>query len=182
MRNLIYVFIVFLFSGCITAKYSKTDYPDPFEFNRVDSVSGSKNELYVRAHEWVAKSFVNANEVIQMNDKDAGKLIAKGIMTSDVPLGAMVGTAHYQISFTISIDVKQDKYRVSMKNYTLVSGRVSGGTGNPVFFEYNTDLSGSKHPSTMYPKAWANVKGDCYYTTKELLKSLKSAMHNSDEF
>jgi hypothetical protein len=52
-----------------------------------------KAKIHSRINEWVAKSFVDANSVIKMNDKDEGKLIIKGRVTCSAldQLGSAMG-------------------------------------------------------------------------------------------
>ena len=57
----------------ISEKTGKVCYEDVV---KVEGVSAS--DLYVRANEWFAKTFNSANAVIQMQDKEAGKIIGKG--------------------------------------------------------------------------------------------------------
>jgi len=46
------------------------------EIVKVDSIKAK--DLYVRAYTWFANSFVNAKNVIQLNDKEAGRILGKG--------------------------------------------------------------------------------------------------------
>ena len=41
-----------------------------------------------------------------MHDKEAGKIIAKGIMTSTSSMSAIVGTGTFYIKFTLSLTAK----------------------------------------------------------------------------
>lgn len=40
----------------------------------------NKSELYSRAREWFAKAFKSSKNVIQMDDKENGKIIGKALM------------------------------------------------------------------------------------------------------
>ena len=45
-------------------------------FISIDStIKGTKDELFVRAKSWLVQTFKSANDVIQLNDKEAGKLL-----------------------------------------------------------------------------------------------------------
>lgn len=49
------------------------------EYTGIVQVAGvSKEELYTRARSWFVKTYKDADVVIQMDDKDAGKIIGKG--------------------------------------------------------------------------------------------------------
>lgn len=47
------------------------------EIIKVDSVKSQ--ELYIRAKVWFVHSFVSAKNVIQLDDKESGKIIGKGL-------------------------------------------------------------------------------------------------------
>jgi hypothetical protein len=51
---------------------------------KVDVDSIKSTELYVRAHEWFAKTFKSAQSVIQLDDKEAGKILGKGSIQAGI--------------------------------------------------------------------------------------------------
>ncbi len=81
MKKLLIVMI--LFSACYAPKATtkkEVKKFSPVTFKVIDSVKGSQNQLYIKAYQWMANTFNSAKEVIQMQDKEAGKLIGKGVM------------------------------------------------------------------------------------------------------
>ena len=58
----------------------------------VDSIN--KEKLFVAGMEWVALAFKSAQDVIQFEDKDAGKIICKGSNPIDPTGQGMKGTIH----------------------------------------------------------------------------------------
>ena len=66
--------IVFLFNNCCEAQ--SVIFRDSIVLTNDTSLT--KDILFVRANEWFAIKFVSANDVIQMIDKDAGKIVGKG--------------------------------------------------------------------------------------------------------
>ena len=88
-----------------------------FEFGLVDSVHATKSELYTYAKSWMAKTFVSSKDVIEMDDKDAGRIIGKGyfIKRENSAFGNQVGLS--LIQFTIQIDTKDNKYRCQFMNF-----------------------------------------------------------------
>jgi hypothetical protein len=91
---------------------------------KVDSTS--KNELYSRAREWFAKTFNSANNVIQMDDKEAGKIIGKGCFKvrcgkwdwDDRKIERGV------INFTLSIYIKDGKFKYVITDFSHEDGQV----------------------------------------------------------
>lgn len=112
------ILISFLLVGCCSAnKLDRvTTVPINQETGKVDfsstiSIDNTKQlELYSRSREWFAKSFVSSKAVLEMDDKEAGKLIGKGY--ADTPeLGK-----NCVMYFLLSVYVKDDKYRYSFSD------------------------------------------------------------------
>ena len=83
---------------------------------RADSTS--KEEIFDRLNQWVAKNYVSANDVIQYKDKDNGKIIAKGnFITTNY--GWEVYLKH-----TLTLETKENRFRVTFDQlkYETASG------------------------------------------------------------
>ena len=103
----------------ITGKYSFQ------EVVKVDSTS--KDELYSRAREWMAKTFNSAQKAIQMDDKQAGKLIANGSFKSYAK--ALFGN-NVQVgfvNFNITIYLKDQKFKYVFTDFYHEGITPSGG-------------------------------------------------------
>jgi len=98
----------------------------PFEFSLIDTLPGTKNDIYVKAYEWMAKNYTSAKDVIQMHDKEAGKIIAKAVIA--VP-GAQNGygmsLGNDYVHYTISIEVKENRYRCIISDFYHEGGHYS---------------------------------------------------------
>lgn len=75
---------------------------------KVDSVS--KADLYNRARTWFAKTYGSAKSVIQMDDKEAGEIVGKGLVETWMSLGLGV-KAHMFVYYTLTVYVKDGKYK-----------------------------------------------------------------------
>jgi len=75
----------------------------------------SATDLYVKANEWFAITFNSANNVIQMQDKDAGKLIGKGVIQARLK---QYGSLKYSglWNYTLSINTREGRYKYSLTN------------------------------------------------------------------
>jgi hypothetical protein len=133
----------------------------PLEYTLVDSLSGTKDDLYVKAHEWLAKTFVSANDVIQMQDKDAGKLIGKGALSIQTDNGVLMGGVKTSyVRYTLSITVKTGKYKCVISDFTP---------------DKNSPFVNNRNDS--HYKAKVNIYGE------NLLADLKKYMHSKgDDF
>lgn len=75
---------------------------------RVDNTS--KDELYSAAREWVATAFNSATDVLKMDDRVSGKLVAKGFANIYIKTGIM--PIKEKFYFTVKIYCKENRYRV----------------------------------------------------------------------
>ena len=76
----------------------------------VDS-SIKKDELYNRAKAWFVTEYKSANAVLQMQDKDAGIIMGKGIFEAGYNMGLMVGFQIVSVYHTVKIFIKDGKYK-----------------------------------------------------------------------
>jgi hypothetical protein len=173
MKNLIIAaFTVSTFIlGCAPKMIPKSN-SSSFEFSLVDTIQGTKNELYVKSYEWIAKTFTSAKDVIQMNDKEAGKIIAKAVIA--VPgtkngYGMTMGDDY--VHYTISIDVKDNRYRCIISDFYHEGGNYSNShpcSGGSL--DNNNSAC-----STMYMSVnrWNNIKTIVQKDAESNLSALK---------
>lgn len=117
-----------------------------------DDLNGTKNQLFLKANEWMVNTFNNAESVIQYSDKDEGAIIGKYLMFGElisVPMGMTVNTRVFAI---IDIRVKDNKARVSIKpaetwTYNPKSGRTIYSFSPENFKEEANELKENIHTS-----------------------------------
>lgn len=77
--------------------------------------STSKKEIYNRAKDFIITAFRSANDVIQLDNYEDGKIIAKGF--SEFIGGWTFGNAlDGKVWFTLIIQIKDNKYRYEITN------------------------------------------------------------------
>ena len=74
MKKIIFLLSVFLFFSC----GHKLETMAPVE--KVIEAPGTKNQLYVRANNWMVESFNNAKMVVQFSDKEEGIVTGRYMM------------------------------------------------------------------------------------------------------
>jgi hypothetical protein len=139
-------------SGCYVTPASRDQIPaTEKEVVFIDDHDKEKSDAFVRVHEWIAKNFNSANDVIQMQDKEAGTVIVKAIYPYMQDFGAM--TLPVNVQYTLSVYVKDKKIKT----------------------EFITGLVSDRAYSKYIPEA--NMSALLYYYKKihsELLNSLNS--------
>lgn len=84
------------------------------EVVQVDSLS--KDEIFIRANSWIVKTFKSAKDVIQLNDKDAGKIICKTLTSATIGKGFNKITMD-PVFFLITIEVRPGRYRIMASEF-----------------------------------------------------------------
>ena len=74
-----------------------------YAYREVISVEGvPASELYARAKAWVARAYESAKVVIDLDDKDAGRLVIKGTFT--VPQKVLLSSFEARISHVLTLE------------------------------------------------------------------------------
>jgi hypothetical protein len=106
------IFILIFASSCATIPASFS--ADDDVSKTVDDLTGSKNQLYAKATEWLITYFGSAESVIQYADKEDGIIIGKYVLRSV----AVQGTSKaYELFATITIQVMDNKARIDIRPY-----------------------------------------------------------------
>lgn len=74
IKNLKYVLLTVLIFSFYGSAFSQLTLKETIKFD----TAFSKSKLFDKSEEWIALKFVSANDVIQLKNKDNGKIIIKG--------------------------------------------------------------------------------------------------------
>ncbi len=122
MRQLQYVLPILLsivFVSCASTYGGKVT-PDQLTFQKVyDIPDVNANEIFDRTIEWMAKTFVDAREVIELQDRERGKIIGNGIVSfKDV-------VTDNNCKFMVTIDIQEGRFRITYSNYLWVGTSIT---------------------------------------------------------
>ncbi len=172
--------VAFLASCAPGRKIVKQNYPTPFEFSVVDSLPATKDQLYVKAFEWISRSYGSAKAVVDMHDKEAGKIIGKAIIDyKEYPYG--------EVQYLISVDVRDGKYRCILSNFVhnpKVSVTRYGNMPGVKYGELGQEkvIRKSDSGSKFEDKSFYGLKNYVMDYSKVLLSSMKEKMETMDTF
>ena len=111
MKTSYFILFIFLILSCTPIKYVTTT-----KVGEIIDVPGTKDELYIRANQWMIRSFKSAKSVIQFQDKEAGKIMGKYLMFTinlDKPiLNLPITNDVYSL---ITISVKDNATRIDIE-------------------------------------------------------------------
>ena len=170
MKNLLLLIgIIFFYynsSGQQTGK--------PVIFVSVETVDSTtkKETLYIKGLEWLARHFTNANKVIQVSDKEAGLILAKGSFTYRAPGFMLSGSENRSISFLLKFSFKDGKYKLELSDFSdEVLGSITDG-------DYE-DHSLSKKSNQ---KLWKIAQEETQSNIVSIHKSIKEFLGQTDNW
>ncbi len=113
--SLIVFVLLVAVAGCMTMKFRHSLDLDEQQVTYIDEHNKSKEDAFVAAHMWIAKNFNSANDVIQMQDKNAGVIIVKAAFAySYIAIKDPFVTIPSSglLNYTLSLQVKDKKMKM----------------------------------------------------------------------
>ena len=100
-------------------------------YQEVIEIQKPQNELFISSMKWMTDAFTSAKAVIEYQDKEEGIIIGKG--TAQV--GIHDGSGKSSVEFTIRLEVKDNRARVTFKDMSIAKATTSGS--------YSTSAAGA---------------------------------------
>lgn len=102
-----------------------TKHPDTglFTLQAVVNANGTAKELHKKAQTWLVNAYVDAKSVIQVDDKEDGKIIVKGVFN------IVHATQGRDVYHTLTIDLKDGRYRYTI-NHIIIDWITDGRKTN----------------------------------------------------
>ncbi|MBB6500145.1 DUF4468 domain-containing protein [Pedobacter cryoconitis] len=126
-------------------------------YTEVVKTPGTKVQLFDKAMEWLATSFKLVNDVVQIKDKEAGKIVASLLVYS---------CEEGRVYANIIILIKDDKFK-----YTITD-LVFNGKGNFRSWQFEADPA----KANITKRGVRNIKDNAFLRVQNLIQSLKSKM------
>ena len=121
MNKIMYYFVCILsviaFASCASMPIAPIE---DRSMQKVHDIDLTKNEIYDISLEWMARTFFDNKEVIEIKDKENGKIIGKGITTFKGKIGWF--SANIPCRFTLIVEAKDNKYRTTYNNLVGLYG------------------------------------------------------------
>lgn len=155
----------------------------PAEYSKViQADSLDKTALFVSLNDWFATTYNSANDVIQMADKEAGKIIGKGSFSFSAP-GGMWSPIHHtrgNVRYTISVTIRDNRYKVEIENFNHKS----------TYYQYPHSLGIVTNAKThkdkgfgykAYNEAWTSLKARCWEYANNIFADLEAHTSNIEK-
>ncbi len=138
----------------------------------VEVPDATEDQLFFKANEWFAIFFKSSKDVIQLSEKESGKIIGKGLTSVYFKTFGMTKDMGY-VSFTIDIDIKEGKYRYTIRDFWHDAGS-SSNVISP------GDLRVEKSGFQLAKKAWIQIKEQTDSFVKQMINDLDSSMKSQN--
>lgn len=151
--------------GILPLKDGNVNYSGVVQVDSISKDTTKKDELYKRAKRWFIDTYNSAKDVIQLDDKENGEIIAKGFFEVSRQVGFLLTTQTFNIWQTFKIQVKDGRYKYEITDFRIKS--ITGEMDQPL----EKWMSGSE---VEYNKKYC-VLIDTH--VKELITSLEKFMN-----
>jgi hypothetical protein len=147
--------------------------------------SASKNDLYLRCRAWFAKTFLSANNVIQMDDKEAGRIIGRAATKSSFVY--FLVNFKFTLYYTIAVTIKDGRYKYELSDFIAQDDATQYNSG----FTYKIDQLASgrtendiptKKDNGQYKAVYRGYIVATYKQAELMSESLKLAMAVKGKF
>tara|TARA_B100000401_G_scaffold396766_1_gene306477 strand:+ start:220 stop:768 length:549 start_codon:yes stop_codon:yes gene_type:complete len=172
MKKLLFVLaLIFITQQVLSQDFPINEKTGKVSFENIIKVDDvSKSDLYLRANEWFAKTFNSANSVIQMQDKEAGKIIGKGNITA---------YGHYKNfesgiwKFTVSFTAKEGRFRYVISDIYHETGGYENVKGAGGDIKNEKPACGKWY---LTKGQWNKIKARAYTQFQDIANDLEESM------
>ncbi len=182
------VFLVVIPGACTTVKETPPPVTEvhveskPLEYILVVSVEGvTKDQLYSEALAWFGETFRGPKNVIEVQDRQAGRIIAKPLFLYEPTVFESTARIRGVVRYSVKVEVKDGRYRYSIGDFFHEGSRE--GDLAPISFQLLTtdpecpyQFSPRDLKSSSKQETWDNLKLVAKNQAALIISSLKSRM------
>jgi hypothetical protein len=89
-------------------------------FESVTEAPGfTKDKIFASTKVWIAENFRSAKAVIEYESKEEGTIIGNGVIPYPCAGVECIGKADWKVPFTMRVDVKDQRFRLTFSNLRL---------------------------------------------------------------
>ena len=144
----------------------------------VNDSSTKAIDLFERAQGFLVDVFVSADDVIQYENAETGKIIVKGnfdISVEHKVLGGMQNFPIGRVSFRLDIEVRDGRYKYTFKDFYHSSSSHDGGSLNDELPDESVKLMTKTYGPEKLSN-WDRIKRDTYSMINVLIIQMKESM------
>lgn len=147
-----------------------------FVWEKIDSTTLTKDQAYSATKLFIALKWKSAQDVIQLDDKDAGNIIVKG--ATSIQTQTFVGVV-YTYYYTVNFKFKDEKIKVKISNLNCTSAivKTAYGAGAWPLVQPSDDFPGYQKTSLTKPqfeKLMSSLKVDMQEIVTSYLNHMRA--------
>tara|TARA_B110000908_G_scaffold123391_1_gene144715 strand:+ start:1303 stop:1842 length:540 start_codon:yes stop_codon:yes gene_type:complete len=137
----------------------------------------TKNEVFVIVNDWFASNYGSANEVIQMSDKESGKIIGKALFSYS--FGKLSYTQYEgRVNYTIKITIKENRFKIDVNSF-IHNVNPGNASSCELGLITNAELHSTKGISKRYHnKVWLDIKQKSEVYSNNIFNSIEDKIVN----
>ena len=147
-----------------------------FSFSKVIKTNNlSTTDVYIAVNDWFASTYGSSKEVIQVSDKETGKIVGKALM--DYSYGkAAYGCYEGNIDYTIKVNIRDGRFKVDIENF-IHSVNIGNSKACALGLITTNEMHSTKGMSKKYHNnAWVNIKENCKTYVENIFKSIEESI------
>ena len=113
MKHSIIFSLALLLTSCVTQPPQIVSFPEPVVYV-VSDLESSQGQLYLKANQWLIRTFAKKDGVVEYSDREEGVLMGKFTLYDNRAVGVYGSSAGDLIQATIDIRVKDGKARFAV--------------------------------------------------------------------
>ncbi|KPE50117.1 DUF4468 domain-containing protein [Chryseobacterium indologenes] len=174
MRKLLLMFCVLV----TTVFYAQEN---SLEYKLIDSLKAKKELLYSGAKSWISNAFNSSKAIIDMEDKESGRIIGKAYLNPSKQHRCMMYDEISNVSFKFVIDVKENKYRIVLSDFYHTGKYANAGNLDPMIPPNGFGNGcGKKNAQRVYDEIKSDVKNQSELILRDFKNTINKSIKNDD--
>jgi hypothetical protein len=178
MKKLLFILLISLSYNSYSQIMPIDSSTKQITYQGVDTINGkTKLEIYSAIRGWVATAFINSKTVIQMDDKEAGKIIC----TANIPVSFLNRKSEpYQdagyVKFVLTLLIKDGKYKFIFNDFIHIWENRT--TGNLKYDSSGGKLENEKPDCgtmSLGKSNWDSIKNQTHNTIQIIIKDIHTS-------
>ena len=159
----------------------KLDDNDNITYTKIiEDIDLSKDEIYTRALEYFTYNYGSGKSVIQVQDKDKGLIIGKGLYSKS-HVGASIVTYIFDTWHILRVDVKDNKVRIIL-SLTYYDFTISGGSSPDVYSKEFIISSFPVNPKGRLKNQFSKAFYGSHLRAQKTLATIEKAIKEGNTF
>ncbi|BCI62242.1 DUF4468 domain-containing protein [Coprobacter secundus] len=180
-----FLFLLLIIVGCCFSSHSQ----EKLTFSKViEAKDVDKTSIYFSLRDWISTYYRDTQEVLQMDDKDAGIIIGKAIFLYSMNRPAY-SAYDGKIWYSIKLQVKDGRFKAEMSNFVHENEKGNAPACNLGLITTAENYTDKGMQKSFHNKVWKDIKikseqesNNIFSDLEKLAASMKPIKEDSDDW